>query len=62
MVRNIKFLWVGQFALLFGLIGFLMNCFLPEQNSALAFLTGICFGIATVLNLAFLCRIEKKQE
>jgi hypothetical protein len=59
MIKNKKFLLGGQFALLIGFIGFLINCFLLEHISIIAFLSGMFLGISLVLNLTFLYRTGK---
>ena len=54
--KNILFLAIGQLSLFLGLLGFLLNYLVLNHNSALAFVTGLLLGLATVLNLAYLLR------
>ena len=56
MDKNKFFLVIGQISLVLGLLAFLLNSLVLNHNSALAFITGLLLGLATVLNLAFLLR------
>ena len=60
MINGKKSLLVtGQFALVLGIFGFLMNAFMLENNYYVAFVTGVLLGLALVLNLAFLLEFNK---
>ncbi len=53
-VKNKIFLGIGQFSLVFGISGWLINHYWLNNNPILAFLTGMFLGLSMVLNLAFL--------
>ncbi len=61
---NIKrdLLVTGQFALVLGIFGFLMNAFVLENNYYVAFITGILLGLALVMNLMFLLNLNKGNK
>jgi len=51
-------LGIGQLSLLIGFILFLTNYFVLDNNLFIAFLIGILFGLALVLNLSYLLTMK----
>jgi uncharacterized membrane protein YuzA (DUF378 family) len=62
MEKNKLLLVIGQFSLFFGLLGFVINSLVLDNNPSLAFITGILIGISLVLNLAYLLRMKRNNR
>lgn len=63
MMKNIRLLLItGQFALFFGLTGFLVNYLFLDNNPYLAFTTGVLLGLSLVFNMAFLLSMKKNTK
>jgi hypothetical protein len=58
-VKKNKFLIIGQFLLVIGLLAFAGNSFFLNNNPIIAFIAGILFGISLVFNLMFLIKNRK---
>ena len=50
----------GQFLLVFGILGFMVNTLVLGNNYYVAFITGIFLGLALVLNLTYLFKLKKQ--
>jgi len=61
MKKNKVFIIIGQFSLVLGLLGFIVNSLYLGNNPALAFVTGLFIGLSLVLNLAYLIRLRKEK-
>jgi len=59
MKQNKLFIVIGQFSLVLGLLGYIVNYLYLENAPVLAFITGFLLGLSLVLNLAYLIRIRK---
>jgi len=59
MKKNKLFLIIGQFSLVLGLLGYIINYLYLENTPVLAFVTGFLIGLSLALNLAYLIRIRK---
>jgi hypothetical protein len=58
--RKTKMLVVyGQFSLALGILSFVLNLTLMDNNYYLHFLTGILLGLSLVMNLTYLIRLKK---
>ncbi len=58
--RKTKMLVVyGQFSLALGILSFVLNLTLMDNNYYLHFLTGILLGLSLVMNLIYLIRLKK---
>jgi len=62
MDKRLKFLIFGQLFFIIGFSGFLINYFFLDNHPALAFVTGLLFGLSLVLNLAYLTGKYNRQR
>lgn len=58
-MTNKVFLIIGQFSLALGIIGFLLNYLYLDHLTTIAFASGIFFGLALVMNMAFILKLKK---
>ena len=49
----------GQFSLVLGILSFILNLTVMDNNHYLHFLTGILLGLSLVMNLTYLIRLKK---
>ena len=59
MIKQHRFLALGQLTFVLGFSGFLLNEYYLDSNSFLAFFSGLLFGLSLVLNLTYLIRQRK---
>ena len=55
-MKKIRLLVIGQFSLVFGIFGFLINYLYLNNNPIIIFVIGILLGLSLVLNLTFLLK------
>lgn len=57
-MKQLRFLFFGQFSFILGFLCFMINTFLLNGNFILALLSGVLFGLSLVLNLNYLRMIK----
>jgi hypothetical protein len=62
MKKNKYFIVVGQFSLVLGLLGYIINSLYLENAPVLAFITGFLLGLSLVLNLTYLIQTRKGKK
>lgn len=55
-------LLIGQFSLILGILGFILNFSFFHTNTIIAIFTGLFFGLSLVFNLAFLVSFKKYKK
>lgn len=62
MKRNNRILAIGQLSFVVGFPGLLVNEFLIDGSSILAFFSGLLFGTSLVFNLTYLLKRRFQKE